>query len=182
MTDAIEPVVEIELDAVIARVTDIFGDSVQIEPAIHEQITLVVDRDHAVGLLTFLRNDPALGFIHLSDLCGVDYLNQERQPRFAVVYHVLSPELNRRVRVRVPVDEDDPVVPSIVPLWSGANWFEREAFDLMGIRFAGHPNLTRILLPDEWEGHPLRKDYPEPFEAIEFSINPDEWQKAVRRG
>jgi NADH-quinone oxidoreductase subunit C len=90
--------------------------------------------------------------------------------------------LNCWVRVRVPVEEDDAEVPSLAGLWSGANWFERETFDLFGIRFTNHPDPTRILMPDEWEGHPLRKDYQPPKEPHEWSFNPEEWQKAVQRG
>jgi NADH-quinone oxidoreductase subunit C len=84
--------------------------------------------------------------------------------------------------VRVQVDGDEPVVPSITGLWPGANWMEREAFDMFGIRFDGHPDLKRILMPDEWEAFVLRKDYQPPPEPIEFSFNPEQWQKAVQRG
>lgn len=98
------------------------------------------------------------GFNVLMDVGGVDYL--PREPRFEVVYHFLALPRLWRLRVRVPVGEEDPVVPSVADLWPAANAAEREVFDLFGIRFSGHPNLTRILLPDDWQGHPLRKDYP----------------------
>ncbi len=99
------------------------------------------------------------GFDYFIDLCGVDYLR--RTPRYEVVVNLLSHELRRRIRVRVPVgtDGDTPHLPSIIDLFAGANFYERETFDLFGVVFDDHTDLTRILLPDEWDGHPLRKDY-----------------------
>lgn len=97
------------------------------------------------------------GYDVFVDLCGVDYL--QRRPRFEVVVTLLSHAMRRRLRIRVGVAGADPVVASITDLFPGANFYERETFDLFGIRFLGHPDLTRILLPDDWEGHPLRKDY-----------------------
>ncbi len=97
------------------------------------------------------------GFDVFSDLCGVDYLR--RRPRYEVVVNLLSHHLRRRIRIRAGVDGPDPVIASISDLYQGANSFEREAYDMFGIRFTGHPDLTRILMPDDWEGHPLRKDY-----------------------
>jgi NADH-quinone oxidoreductase subunit C len=97
------------------------------------------------------------GYRMFVDLCAVDYLR--RDPRFEVVINVLALDPPHRLVVRVGVPADDPTVPSITAVYAGANFFEREAFDLMGIRFDGHPDLTRILMPDDWEGHPLRKDY-----------------------
>lgn len=97
------------------------------------------------------------GYRMFVDLCAIDYLR--RDPRFEVVTNVLALEPPHRLVVRVGVPADDPTVPSITSVYAGANFFEREAFDLMGIRFEGHPDLTRILMPDDWEGHPLRKDY-----------------------
>ena len=108
-------------------------------------------------VIKFLRDDPTCHFSCFIDLCGVDYPNREQ--RFDVVYHLLSPYHNVRVRVKVQTDEDNPV-PSIVELFPGANWFEREAFDLYGIMFADHPDLRRILTDYGFEGHPLRKDFP----------------------
>lgn len=99
------------------------------------------------------------GFDYFIDLCGVDYLR--RSPRYEVVVNLLSHQLRRRIRIRVPVgtDGDTPHLASIIDLFAGANFYERETFDLFGVVFDGHTDLTRILLPDEWEGHPLRKDY-----------------------
>jgi NADH-quinone oxidoreductase subunit C len=98
------------------------------------------------------------GYNFLEDVTCVDYYPVE--PRFQVIYHILSLGLKARVRLAVPVDSIDLDIDSIVPVWPSANFYEREVFDLFGIRFAGHPNLRRIMMPDEWQGHPLRKDYP----------------------
>ena len=96
----------------------------------------------------------------LSDLTAIDYLNLARTPRFDVVYHLYSLEHYHRLRLKVPVEEEDCSVESICDLWSGASFMEREVYDMFGIGFSGHPNLERILMPDNWKGHPLRKDFP----------------------
>jgi NADH-quinone oxidoreductase subunit C len=98
------------------------------------------------------------GFNFLEDVTAVDWYPVE--PRFQISYHILSHAMKQRVRLRAFVSSDDPVIDSITPVWPSANFYEREVFDLFGVRFAGHPNLRRIMMPDEWEGHPLRKDYP----------------------
>jgi len=116
-----------------------------------------IDREHLIPTLEFLRDDPNCRFGCLIDICGVDY--PERERRFDVVYHLLSPWQNRRVRGRVKTDEATPV-PSAVTVFPAANWFEREAYDLYGILFSGHPDLRRILTDYGFEGHPLRKDFP----------------------
>jgi NADH-quinone oxidoreductase subunit C len=121
------------------------------------ELTLMVDRADIVAVLTFLRDDRKAQFLNLTDICGVDY--PEREQRFDVVYHLLSPHLNQRIRVKVRTNEDDPV-PSVTGVYSGADWFEREAYDLYGILFTGHPDLRRILTDYGFEGHPLRKDFP----------------------
>jgi len=100
----------------------------------------------------------AAGYNFFEDMTAVDWYPSA--PRFQVSYHILSHAFKERIRLRVLLDEVDPSVESITPVWAGANYYEREVFDLFGIRFEGHPNLRRIMLPDEWKGHPLRKDYP----------------------
>jgi NADH-quinone oxidoreductase subunit C len=120
--------------------------------------TVVVARERIVEVSRFLRDDPALDYCMLVDLTAVDYL--PREPRFEVVYHYLSLEKLHRVRVKVQVEEKDAVVPTLTGLWGCANWLEREVWDMFGIRFDGHPDLRRILMYEEFEGHPLRKDYP----------------------
>jgi NADH-quinone oxidoreductase subunit C len=169
-------------DAVVALIQENLGERLREVIAGSDCTTLVVDRENLIALASYLRDEPTLRFARLVDVCGVDYLDQDRTPRFAVVCHVQSPSLNRYLRLRVPVDEDDAIVPSLTGVWAGSDWFERETFDLFGIQFGGHPDLKRILMPDDWEGYPLRKDYVQPREAVEFSFNPDQWQKAVQRG
>ena len=121
------------------------------------ELTLHVDATQIVAVLTYLRDDPACQFINFIDLCGVDY--PARDMRFEVVYHLLSPRLNQRIRVKVAADETT-AVPSAMPVFPCANWFEREAYDLYGILFSDHPDLRRILTDYGFEGHPLRKDFP----------------------
>jgi NADH-quinone oxidoreductase subunit C len=117
-----------------------------------------VRRDRILELLRFLRED--CGFDFLTDLTAVDYMNQGLPERFAVVYNLYSFKDNVRTRVKAFVPESDPTIESASGLWNAANWAEREVFDLFGIRFNNHPDLKRIVLPDTYEGHPLRKDYP----------------------
>lgn len=119
----------------------------------------LIDKAHLIETLTLLRDDPALDFKMLSDLTVVDWLGQS--PRFEVVYHLYSLSQKHRVRIKVGVDEDPAEVPSATGLWHSAAWSEREAWDLYGVRFTGHPDMRRILMYDEFKGHPLRKDYPQ---------------------
>ena len=122
-----------------------------------DELTIHADRSNIIQVLRFLRDDPSCRFVCFIDICGVDYPSREN--RFDVVYHLLSPYQNTRVRVKVQTDEDTPV-PSAVDVFPAANWFEREAFDLYGILFSGHPDLRRILTDYGFAGYPLRKDFP----------------------
>ena len=147
------------LDALRAR----FGAGVVEAHDHHGDHTAVVTRDALPGALAFCRDQPELAFDMLMDLTAVDYLKfpgREDGPRFEVVYHLYSVAHNHRVRIKTRVDEDDAVVTSAVPLWPIANWFEREVWDMFGVRFAGHPDPRRLLMYEEFVGHPLRKDYP----------------------
>ena len=108
----------------------------------------------------FLRDDPATNMQMFIDLTVVDWLGTDREPRFDVVLHLYSVDQKHRVRLYAGLTEEDPTIDSLVPVWAGANWFEREAYDLYGVRFKGHPDLRRILMYPEFVGHPLRKDYP----------------------
>ena len=121
--------------------------------------TITVQKNVLIELFKFIRDDPELDFKFLMDLTAVDYLNR-KDNRFEVVYHFYSLKHNHRLRVKVPVGEDDCRIDSVSSLWKTANWYEREVWDLYGIKFNGHPDMRRILLYEEFKGHPLRKDYP----------------------
>lgn len=133
------------------------SDAVRKFEVVNEELNIYAERDQIFALAAFLKRDPLCLFEMLIDVCGVDY--PERNQRFDVVYHFLSMRMNMRVRVKVKTDEET-AVPSLVELHAGANWFEREAFDMYGIRFAGHPDMRRILTDYGFEGYPLRKDFP----------------------
>ena len=122
-----------------------------------KELTVEVRVDDLVTVIRTLRDDPKLAFVCLIDICGVDWPSREK--RFDVVYHLLSPTQNLRIRVKVATDEATPV-PSLADVFPVADWFEREAYDLYGVFFAGHPDLRRILTDYGFEGHPLRKDFP----------------------
>jgi NADH-quinone oxidoreductase subunit C len=147
----------------LARLSERFGRAVRRTHAEHGDATALVERTALTDVLAYCRDEPALRFDMLMDLTAVDYLTypgREDEPRFELVYHLYSVPHNHRVRIKTAVEEDDPVVPSAVPLWPIANWLEREVWDMFGIRFAGHPDLRRLLLYESFVGHPLRKDYP----------------------
>jgi len=132
----------------IASVITAFGET-----------TIIVPREHIVAACSFLKTTPGLEFNFLADLCGVDR-GPEEEPRFEVNYHLFSTNKHHRLRLKVVLNEDDINVPSVTGVWRTANWHERETYDLFGVIFDGHPDLRRILLPDDWEGHALRKDFP----------------------
>jgi len=121
------------------------------------ELTLLAARERIVEVLTHLRDDADCRFIQLLDICGADY--PERERRFDVVYHLLSFSKNQRIRVKVQTDEDTPV-PSVIPVYPAADWYEREAFDMYGVFFSGHPDLRRLLTDYGFHGYPLRKDFP----------------------
>jgi NADH-quinone oxidoreductase subunit C len=141
---------------VVTKIREQFSDSIISYHSHLGDETVVVSRKSLVEVARFLRDE--LGFNFLIDLTAVD--NWKTKPRFEVVYHFFALATRQRLRVKVPVPEPDPVVDTLSNLWPGANWFEREVYDMYGIRFAGHPNLQRILMYPEFKGHPLRKDYP----------------------
>ena len=151
-----------------AHAQKMFGESIT---AVHEfagQLTLDIRRDRIVEICRTLRDDPAFAFEQLMDVCGVDYLDYGREspagprkgPRFAAVYHLLSLRHNRRLCLRAYLDDESPMIASVTGIWNSANWYEREAFDLFGIVFEGHPDLRRILTDYGFIGHPFRKDFP----------------------
>ncbi len=149
----------------IPRYTDVslirrqFAENIQeiIEAA--GEITVVARREGLVELMTFLRDEPTLRFNYLSDIGGLD-LGEFAAPRFAVAYQLYSLEYNHRLRIKVFLDEDDARLPTMWGVWKASNWLEREIYDMFGVTFDGHPDLRRILMPADYEGHPLRKDFP----------------------
>ena len=148
--------------AALGRLIETHGDALRATHATHGDATALVEAGQIVDVLRFLRDDSVCRFDMLADLCAVDYLRHpgHEGPRFEVVYHLLSTTHLHRVRIKAGVPELPCQIDSCVELWPGANWMEREVFDLYGIRFRNHPDLRRILLYEEFEGHPLRKDYP----------------------
>ncbi|RMG49980.1 MAG: NADH-quinone oxidoreductase subunit C [Acidobacteria bacterium] len=122
------------------------------------ELTVVVKREAIVRICEFLRDEPGLEYNFLSSVTGVD-LGVDANPRFEVVYHLYSIPQRHRIRLKVRVNEDQPV-PTVTGVWKAADWYERETYDFFGVTFDGHPNLRRIMMPDEYEGHPLRKDFP----------------------
>ncbi|MGE0883591.1 MAG: NADH-quinone oxidoreductase subunit C [Blastocatellales bacterium] len=136
-----------------------FADTIEeIIEAIGE-VTIVARREGLVELMSYLRDEPSLKFNYLSDIGGVD-LGEFASPRFAVAYQLYSLEHNHRLRVKVFLEEDDAALPTMWNLWKASNWLEREIFDMFGVNFEGHPDLRRILMPADYEGYPLRKDFP----------------------
>jgi len=123
-----------------------------------DEMSIVIDRPVIRETCALLRDNPDFPFNYLSDVTCVDWSPSE--PRFEVIYHLLSIPKEERVRLKVRLEGASPVIESVTSVWPGANYFEREVFDLFGIRFTGHPYLRRLLMPEDWEGYPLRKDYP----------------------
>jgi NADH-quinone oxidoreductase subunit C len=145
------------LEDLASHIKTALADAVSDARIEFDELTLAAEGTNILSVLTFLRDDPACQFKVLIDICGVDFPNRPR--RFDVVYHLLSVSKNRRVRVKVEADETHPI-PSAVPVFPAANWFEREAFDMYDILFADHPDLRRLLTDYGFSGYPLRKDFP----------------------
>ncbi len=155
------PITDIELlksHPALARLLDSIGTAVQNAKFDRDELTIWIDRSSIREACAILRDDPDCPFNYLSDLTCVDWYPSE--PRFEVVYHLLSIPKKERVRLKARLDGSSPAIESVTSVWPSANFYEREVFDLFGVRFSGHPNLKRIMMPDDWEGHPLRKDYP----------------------
>ncbi len=166
------------LEILTAALQTALGDKLVSANTALGEVTVVVNAEHLLAAGAFLRDDAALRFEQLVDLCGMDYSDHGegawQGARFAVVYHLLSITHNWRVRLRVFAPNDDfPVVASMIGLWSSANWYEREAFDLYGIMFTGHPDLRRLLTDYGFVGHPFRKDFPLSGN-VEMRYDPDQ--------
>ncbi|MBI4689679.1 MAG: NADH-quinone oxidoreductase subunit C [Nitrospirae bacterium] len=123
------------------------------------QVSATLKKDRILEICRYLHDEPELYFDYLIDVCGVDCLGK-KEKRFEVVYHLYSIKHRHAIRLKAEVEEKDASIDSVMPVWVGVNWHERECFDMYGIIFKGHPDLRRILLPEDWEGYPLRKDYP----------------------
>ena len=145
------------LNELASYLAEVRGALIASSETLYGELTLTAKPENVIALLTFLRDDVQCGFVNLIDICGVDY--PKRADRFDVVYHLLSPRQNLRIRVKVATGEDQPV-PSACSVYPGADWFERETWDMYGILFTDHPDLRRILTDYGFEGHPLRKDFP----------------------
>ena len=142
----------------VERLKEKFPQAVEETVFFRDEHTIRIVREHLLEVLGFLKEDPDYAFNFLSDLCGVDYMG--RDPRFEVVYHLYSLEHKHRLRVKVSLAEGDLTIPSVTSVWKTANWHERECFDLVGIIFTDHPDMRRILTPEGFTDHPLRKDFP----------------------
>ena len=151
-----------DADQIAKMIEERFPDQVLGTVSHAGQVGVSVKKDRIQDICRYLHDDPALRMDHLVDLTAVDYsaYPNDTGPRFEVVYNMISIEHHHRIRIKVRLPEEDPRIDTVMPVWNTANWHERETYDLMGIVFNGHPDLRRILLTEDWEGHPLRKEYP----------------------
>lgn len=162
----------------VAALRQAMPDAVLDARRFRDETTIIVDRAKIADVCNYLRDTSGLVYNFLSDISAVDYYPEYSRPeRFGVSYHLLSMLYNRRLRVKVFVPEEEPEVPTVTSVWPAANWLEREIFDLMGINFAGHPDMRRLLMPEDWDGHPHRRDYPLGYEQVQFSFNAEEIMK-----
>ncbi|MCX8027826.1 MAG: NADH-quinone oxidoreductase subunit C [Thermodesulfovibrionales bacterium] len=161
---------------IASLVRERFPDDFIAQEDFRGQVSILIKKQNSKNILKYLYEDDSLNFDYLVDICGVDYLNIKK-PRFEVVYHLYSMAHKHfiRIKVQVPDKENDqdkePFLDSVTDIWKGANWHERECYDMFGIVFEGHPDLRRILMPEDWIGYPLRKDYP-----LKSDLGKDEWQ------
>jgi NADH-quinone oxidoreductase subunit C len=149
---------ELETNVALQKLREFDPEAVEDSRAFRDEVTVYLRPAHFLRACEFLRDEPGLKFNFLADVTALDLYPQE--PRFELVYHLLSIETAERLCLKIRVGGDDPHFITVIPVWPSANAFEREVFDLFGIIFDGHPFLRRLLLPEEWEGYPLRKDYP----------------------
>lgn|SRR5574341_15021 len=157
-----------DLNAIANQLKQQFSDAVKDVIEFRGEVTVVVDKSQLLEISTYLRDTDGLEFNHLSDLAGIDYYPAE--PRFAVSYVLNSLPHNHWLRLKVYVSEGEKIS-SLTPIFPGANWPEREVYDMFGVEFENHPDMRRILMPFDWTGHPHRKDYPLGYEEVQFSFN-----------
>lgn len=153
------------VDAIKAK----FPEAVEEVVEFRGETTVVVKPEAIVAVCGFIKNDPDLKYNYLVDIVGVDLYPNE--PRFGISYLSYAMTANARIRLKVFIGGDEPAVDSVSGVWRNADWYEREAFDMLGIKFNNHPDLRRILMPADWVGHPHRKDYPLGYEEVQFSFN-----------
>ncbi|KJU85981.1 NADH (or F420H2) dehydrogenase subunit C [Candidatus Magnetobacterium bavaricum] len=144
---------------IAAELKERFAEEVLYISKFRGQVGVYLRKYRVCDIARYLHDNPQYGFDYLNDLCGVDYMDI-KTPRFEVVYHLYSVRHRHMLRLNVQVSENAPDIDSVVEIWAGANWHERECYDMYGIVFNNHPDLRRILMPEDWEGHPQRKDYP----------------------
>ena len=143
---------------IVDRLKEKFLNEIVDVTQFRDQVFVSIKKEKIAEICRYLHDDPDIHMDYLADLCGVDY--PEKRHRFEVVYNLYSLKYNHRLMLKAQLPEEDPYIDSVVQIWSGANWHEREACDMYGILFNDHPDLRRILMPEDWEGYPLRKDYP----------------------
>ncbi len=163
-------------DKVRQFINEQFGDSLIREDNFRGELSFYIKPDALVPICQALKEDPELQVDHLKDITAIDWLGGplEEHGRFEVVYNLYSLKHSFRFFIKVFLPADNPRIASLTALWNGADWLEREVWDLFGVEFEGHPNLTRILTPDDFEGHPLREDYPLTYEVPQFTWNKDD--------
>jgi NADH-quinone oxidoreductase subunit C len=143
---------------IVDRLKEKFLNEIVDVTQFRDQVFVSIKKEKITEICRYLHDDPDIYMDYLADLCGVDY--PEKRHRFEVVYNLYSLKHNHRLMLKAQLSEDDPYIDSVTQVWNGANWHEREACDMYGILFNDHPDLRRILMPEDWEGYPLRKDYP----------------------
>jgi NADH-quinone oxidoreductase subunit C len=154
----------------LKKLKENFSDSILEVVEHRSQLSLTIKKENLLLICKFLKDEPELKYNFLSDVCGVDY--PQREKRFEIAYNLYSLAFRWRIRLKIKIAEGESIL-SVTPIWSGANWLEREVYDMFGVKFDNHPDLRRILMPDDWEGHPLRKTYPLTTEEVTFSHNKD---------
>ncbi len=159
-------------ELVVKKIKQAFPEAITEIIDFREERTLVIEKGQIKPVCQFLRDDEALQYNFLSDVCADDLLPDF--PRFAVNYHLYSIPKNHRLRLRVPVEDPEDGPETMASVWAIATWLEMEVWDLMGVRFKGNGGLRRLFLPEDWQGHPLRKDYPLGYEEVQFSFNWEE--------
>lgn len=163
------------VEKTIAAIEQAFPGALAERREFRGMTSLVIGREHLIPVANLLRNTPELGYVFLADLTASDVWPEE--PRFTVNYVLHAFRYNVRLMLKVMLPGNDAVLPTAVGIWPNANWYERELWDMFGIKASDHPDLRRILMPEDWEGHPLRKDYPLGYEEVQFSFTYDEIDK-----